>query len=172
MADWTPLPNTAVGVGGLPSGTTVTALRDNPVAIAEGAAGAPLINFRALGVLTPGTSIFLRNDTLNEAGTAIETRLSLLSLQYGTIRATFEYRSTLSLRQARVRRRRAGTNETIFEVDDSTSSFIAYAVDFDIIPGDRIQVDHRFSEIQNVRFQNGGELVWPSGIEDIEGIPT
>jgi hypothetical protein len=41
MADWTNLPNTAVGVGGLPSGTTVTALRDNPVAIAEGAAGAP-----------------------------------------------------------------------------------------------------------------------------------
>ena len=41
MADWTNLPNQAVGVGGLPSGTTVTALRDNPVAIAEGAAGAP-----------------------------------------------------------------------------------------------------------------------------------
>ncbi len=44
MADWTTLPNTAVGVGGLPSGTTVTALRDNPVAIAEGAAGAPRIS--------------------------------------------------------------------------------------------------------------------------------
>ena len=43
MADWTTLPNTAVGVGGLPSGTTVTALRDNPVAIAEGAAGAPRV---------------------------------------------------------------------------------------------------------------------------------
>lgn len=41
MADWTTLPNGAVGVGGLPSGTTVTALRDNPVAISEGAAGAP-----------------------------------------------------------------------------------------------------------------------------------
>ena len=41
MADWTNLPNAAVGVGGLPSGTTVTALRDNPIAIAEGAAGAP-----------------------------------------------------------------------------------------------------------------------------------
>ena len=41
MADWTTLPNAAVGVGGLPSGTTVTALRDNPVAIAGGASGAP-----------------------------------------------------------------------------------------------------------------------------------
>ena len=48
MADWTNLPNQAVGVGGLPSGTTVTALRDNPVAIAEGAAGAPRIEDAAL----------------------------------------------------------------------------------------------------------------------------
>jgi hypothetical protein len=41
MADWTTLPNTAVGVGGLPSGTTVTALRDNPIAIIKSAPGAP-----------------------------------------------------------------------------------------------------------------------------------
>ena len=48
MADWTNLPNQAVGVGGLPSGTTVTALRDNPVAIAQGAAGAPKIQYAAI----------------------------------------------------------------------------------------------------------------------------
>ena len=47
MADWTTLPNLAVGVGGLPSGTTVTALRDNPVAIAEGAEGAPRLYGKA-----------------------------------------------------------------------------------------------------------------------------
>lgn len=51
MADWTTLPNLAVGVGGLPSGTTVTALRDNPVAIAEGAAGAPRIVGDALNLI-------------------------------------------------------------------------------------------------------------------------
>ena len=51
MADWTNLPNQAVGVGGLPSGTTVTALRDNPVAIAEGAPGAPRVQGKALGGL-------------------------------------------------------------------------------------------------------------------------
>ena len=48
MADWTNLPNQAVGVGGLPSGTTVTALRDNPVAIAQGAAGAPRVQTAAI----------------------------------------------------------------------------------------------------------------------------
>ena len=44
MTDYTILSNTAVGVGGLPSGATVTALRDNPIAIAEGAVGAPLLH--------------------------------------------------------------------------------------------------------------------------------
>lgn len=51
MADWTNLPNAAVGVGGLPSGTTVTALRDNPVAIAQGAAGAPRANGKMAATL-------------------------------------------------------------------------------------------------------------------------
>lgn len=45
MTDYTALSNTAVGVGGLPSGATVTALRDNPIAIAEGAAGSPVVLF-------------------------------------------------------------------------------------------------------------------------------
>jgi hypothetical protein len=48
MADWTTLIDAAVSVGGLPSGTTVTALRDNPIAIAEGAVGAPRIADAAL----------------------------------------------------------------------------------------------------------------------------
>ncbi len=62
MADWTNLPNQAVGVGGLPSGTTVTALRDNPVAIAQGAAGAPRVqgsarSFNTLATATITTSV-------------------------------------------------------------------------------------------------------------------
>lgn len=49
MPDYTDLPDTAVGIGGVPSGTTVTALRDNPLAIAEGAAGAPRIQTAGIG---------------------------------------------------------------------------------------------------------------------------
>jgi len=43
MTTWTDLSAGAVGVSGIPSGSTVTALRDNPVAIAEGSSGAPRI---------------------------------------------------------------------------------------------------------------------------------
>lgn len=42
MTTWTTISNSAVAVGGIPSSTTVTALRDNPVAIAEAATGAPI----------------------------------------------------------------------------------------------------------------------------------
>ena len=50
MTDYTTLSNTAVGVGGLPSGATVTALRDNPIAIAEGTSGAPKVQSAALNM--------------------------------------------------------------------------------------------------------------------------
>jgi hypothetical protein len=40
---WTNISNAAVAVGGIPSSATVTALRDNPGAMAEAATGAPVI---------------------------------------------------------------------------------------------------------------------------------
>lgn len=43
MTTWTTISNAAVAVGGIPSSTTVTALRDNPSAIAESSSGAPVV---------------------------------------------------------------------------------------------------------------------------------
>lgn len=43
MTTWTTISNAAVAVGGIPSSATVTALRDNPAAIAEAASGAPVV---------------------------------------------------------------------------------------------------------------------------------
>jgi hypothetical protein len=43
MTTWTSISNAAVAVGGIPSSSTVTALRDNPSAIAEAASGAPIV---------------------------------------------------------------------------------------------------------------------------------
>lgn len=43
MATWTSISNAAVAVGGIPSSSTVTALRDNPTAIAETASGSPVV---------------------------------------------------------------------------------------------------------------------------------
>ena len=43
MTSWTSISNAAVAVGGIPSSATVTALRDNPSALAEGVSGAPVM---------------------------------------------------------------------------------------------------------------------------------
>ena len=43
MTTWTSISNAAVAVGGIPSSTTVTALRDNPSALAEASTGAPVM---------------------------------------------------------------------------------------------------------------------------------
>lgn len=43
MTTYTSIPNASLAVGGIPSSTTVTLLRDNPIAISEGASGAPIM---------------------------------------------------------------------------------------------------------------------------------
>jgi hypothetical protein len=40
---WTNISNAAVAVGAIPSSSTVTALRDNPVAVADASSGAPVV---------------------------------------------------------------------------------------------------------------------------------
>jgi hypothetical protein len=43
MTTWSTISNAAVAVGAIPSSSTVTALRDNPSAVAESANGAPVV---------------------------------------------------------------------------------------------------------------------------------
>ena len=43
MTTWTTIVNAAVAVGGIPASSTVTAFRDNPIAIAEQSSGSPIL---------------------------------------------------------------------------------------------------------------------------------
>jgi len=49
---WTNIDNALVSVGALPFATTVQALRDNPIAIANGDAGAPKVQNAALATIS------------------------------------------------------------------------------------------------------------------------
>ena len=49
MADWTTIPDTTFEPGAPAKGRDMRFLRDNPIAIAEGAAGAPRVQAAALG---------------------------------------------------------------------------------------------------------------------------
>lgn len=43
MTTYSTISNASVAVGAIPSSTTITALRDNPIAISEGSSGAPVL---------------------------------------------------------------------------------------------------------------------------------
>ena len=65
MTTWTTLSAGAVGVSGIPSGSTVTALRDNPVAIAEGSSGAPRIVGASIHATTAADTFVLYRAGVN-----------------------------------------------------------------------------------------------------------
>jgi hypothetical protein len=143
MADWTNLPNTAVGVGGLPSGTTVTALRDNPVAIAEGAAGAPRNVLGSLSRLVNGAEIKIRKDGPGLAGgnTPSNTFTTIFStgfMQAGSASITYEFRRQGANvnRTARILRTRASTTTTLQTDTTSSTSYQLRTLTLDILPGD------------------------------------
>jgi hypothetical protein len=57
MTTWTDIANSAVAVGGIPSGSTITALRDNPSALAEGSTGATRIKGEAAARESTGLAV-------------------------------------------------------------------------------------------------------------------
>jgi len=85
MTDFTTLSNTAVGVGGLPSGATVTALRDNPLAIAEGTSGAPKVQGLALENVYIGSA---NNTGTTESAFVLPDGVDILKLEVSGITAT------------------------------------------------------------------------------------
>ncbi len=169
MADWTNLPNAAVGVGGLPSGTTVTALRDNPIAISEGAAGAPRLRVGALQRLSPGAQVRARRDAEMTATDGI----SFAFLQSGMVRVTFEHRDNATFPgSASVVRRRNGV-ETVLATWANTNSYVARTLDASVLPGDFLQVRNygggATPYLRNQRISTDGEDLFPGSEAYLEG---
>ena len=74
MTTYTGLSAGAVGVGGIPSGSTVTALRDNPIAIADGASGAPRIVGASIHATTAADTFVLYRAGINTSLPLIAVR--------------------------------------------------------------------------------------------------
>ena len=175
MADWTNLPNQAVGVGGLPSGTTVTALRDNPVAIAEGAAGAPRLFLRALEQLEAGDQIRSRNDETISYSDEPNTRAlhAFDFIQTGIVRASIERLSGNSDSFVEVRRIRNGVATQLA----SRTSNGTLTVDVSVLPGDRVELNAvrvlSFGDgdisARRGRFSTNGQDLWPGSSQRLEG---
>lgn len=179
MTAWTTISNALVAVGAKPFATTIQALRDNMIAITEGAAGAPRVQLAAINRLTVGDSIRLRRDTLQTVNgtTYVAVFPPTPIIQSGSVRFNFEFRRTASnTAEVRVRRRRAGSDSVTTAVTNSTSTFAAGVIEIDVIPGDLISVEMRNtsssdSEIRNCRLCVGAsDFLWPHDTRATNGM--
>lgn len=168
MADYITVTDSAIDPDAPLTSELAYAWRDNCVAIAEGAVGAPRVYMRALERPTAGDIVrYSRDTSVNIAGGSggvDGVALVLGIIQTGVIRCAIE--KTAGNGEIRIIRWRAGVNTTL-------ASSIAIGVltfDVSVIPGDTIKVTYSVVaggalEYRNVRFSTGGEDLWPGPID-------
>ena len=180
---WVDIPNSVFEAGKPARAIDMRNLRDNTIAIAEGAPSAPRLLLRALERLTPGTSIRLRADTmLSVTGSTFVTVPNFAPdfIQAGTVRIAFEHRVNVNnTSEVRISRVRAGTSSVLTVISQGGTVFVAKTYDLGVQPGDLVSLQHRntsssISEIRNVRLQvDDGVFFWPvSNFGYVEGNPT
>lgn len=176
MTTFTSISNALVAVGAKPFATTVQALRDNPIAIAEGDPTAPKINQGALERLSPGSEIRSRLDAEAMITSAtIQVRHSFQFMQVGEIRVTFDHRSRsdADIGRALVRRVRNGVTTELASFNN-VRTYVSRQADVTVIPGDTIQICWVTASnidvfIRNARFQTNGENLWTGLSQLVEG---
>jgi hypothetical protein len=177
MATWTTLPDAALEPGKPIRSIDGLALRDNPIAIAQGAAGAPKISLLALETITPGAVVRSRYDeqVQTDSGSFV-TIASFGFIQTGTLRFTWEHRGlfgNFNESTTEIARRRNGVQTTIVSFTTSSTSFVSRSVDVSVILGDTLIFSHRTFEgafggssfisiLRNFRLQTNGEYWWPA----------
>jgi hypothetical protein len=154
MADWTNIPNSSIEPGKPGRSIDALALRDNPIAIAEGAPGAPPIETNALRNPTAGnTVIFALQDAeastelTSYASTMLHNRfdatrhIGVIVLVPGVIRCSLEHRTSNVAIQSLVRVIRNGT-----QVQEWSTTSITYqprSVDVTVACGDVVIFQQR-----------------------------
>ena len=154
----------------------VKQLRDNPIAIAEGAAGAPRLYLRSLEQLEAGDQIRSRRDEEREfEGAAVENPIYSFSfIQFGAIRVRYDVRVTSGSGTARVRRIRNGVSTVVNSFSVTNTSYTTVSVDVSVIAGDTILVTGEAGAanvivFRNLRFSTGGQDLWPGSSVRLEG---
>lgn len=134
MTDYTSIADSQTAPLSPVTSELMTALRDNPLAIAEGAVGAPNLRFAALGTLVAGDSLRVQGPNVLTTGTStFGTSVSHGFSQQGTVRCVVNYVSgTVDTR--RVVRVRNGVSTTLA----SSGGTSPLTVDVSVIHGDQV----------------------------------
>lgn len=163
MADWTTIPDTSLDPGAPARSIDAKALRDNPIAIAEGADGAPRIASASVGLLQAGDTI-LCNLLIGTAtpgaasypevgiGSVPGRSYSITVISSGVVRVYFQHRRPGSSLESNARVLLNGV--TVQSWSTTSSSFQTRQVDVSVSPGDMITVQHASaSELRSVQLR-------------------
>lgn len=173
MADWTIIPNAALDVGKPIRAADLTALRDNPISITEGATGAPRVRPAAISgdTVTAGTSRTVFSNPETHYNTVESTdhssgeafKFSVLSS--GTIRLSFRHWRGSGGGSADVLVRKNGS--TIGSWSNSGGSPTTRTIaSISVSPGDRLMIFHwpgaspTDSRVDDITIQTAGEHLW------------
>lgn len=150
------------------------ALRDNALAMFEGAPGAPRVWLRALENLNPGTFIRSRNDEeFTTSDATASGRLNFAFAQSGVIRAAWEYKkNAVNPSIMNVLRTRTGVTTNIGPLSTTSAVYVSVTIDFSVMAGDAVLLvfsNNSNGSVKNVRFQTNGEDLWPGVSANVEG---
>lgn len=170
MPAYTTISNSLVAVGAKPFATTIQALRDNPLAIAEGNATAPRILIGALERLNPGIEIRSRNDAaLAVVGEAHRFDFT----QAGTVRCTLRQTVSSGTQIVDIRRVRNAVSSDVATWSTGPAT-VDRSADIAVLPGDTLiffleSIGGGSSNLSLCRIQTNGENLWPGSSQRLEG---
>ena len=158
MADWTELDTNGLLPGEPLTSAKALAFFENPVAITEGATGAPRNTLKSIERIAAGASL---RATMAETYGGSETRtvLGLIIAQIGTVRVAV----TTSITSTRTITRRRGGVSTTLLTGGGTGAITS---DVSVIPGDLISCIGAVgasSTTITATFSTNGENLWPAG---------
>lgn len=178
MATYVPILDTQLDPDAPLTSTLMYQLRDNTLAIAEGATGAARILLPGIERLSPGTQIRSRIDTsvVGSAG-VVTAGYSFSFAQHGSVRLVWDVRrisAAGSNVNITVFRSRSGVSTSVAVVPSTTTAWVTETLDVSIIPGDSVQlsingVSNNGAELRNWRIQTNGEDLWPGVSAILEG---
>lgn len=176
MTDWTEIANGDVQQGQPVTQQLMTALRDNPAAIAEGADGAPEVNFQALGKFTAGSVTRYNDDAqyMLPENTGWTEVFSVRPWGSGVARLVYSIRSNSSGGASG----RILINGVQVQIATATGSYVQYTFDATLALGDVVSVEHQSngpgvqSYIRDILVQTNGEQFIPFSTQSPEWIFT
>lgn len=163
MTDYTSIADSQVEPLSPVTSELMTALRDNPLAIAEGSIGAPRMVLKSIERLVAGDTIRSQRSLLLANGEVITH--SFAFIQIGTIRCTTS--GTGGGGTWLVSRTRNGTSTTVASGSGVTSS-----TDVSVIPGDSVLIQYTNGSVGQTptcAFSTNGANLWPGSAERLEG---